>query len=106
MKCWTTFISQLDRYGSASEISYQSLRLYISMHYTYNIHKQTKQEYAGFGRFGCIKDCGRFQNTTKLYINMQDFFEQVKMVNGWDLTKTNPVMARPNPRFSYNIWSE
>ena len=64
------------------------------------------EEYAGFGRFGCIKDCGRFKNTTKIYINMQDFFDQVKMVDRWDVSKTAPVLARPNPRFSYNIWSE
>jgi hypothetical protein len=29
------------------------------------------EEYPGFGRFGCIKDCGRYKNTTKIYINMQ-----------------------------------
>ena len=63
-------------------------------------------EYAGFGRFGCIKDCGRFKNTTKIYITMQDFFDQVTSVDRWDVSRTNPVLARPNPKFSYNIWSE
>jgi hypothetical protein len=64
------------------------------------------EEYAGFGRFGCIKDCGRFTNTTKIYINMQDFFDQVKAVDRWDVSKTTPYTTRPNPRFTYNIWSE
>jgi hypothetical protein len=64
------------------------------------------KEYPGFGRFGCIKDCGRFRNTTKIYISMQDFFDQVKTVDSWDLSRTTQVVTRPNPRFSYNIWSE
>jgi hypothetical protein len=64
------------------------------------------EEYAGFGRFGCIKDCGRFTNTTKIYINMQDFFDQVKAVDRWDVSKTTPYTTRQNPRFTYNIWSE
>ncbi len=81
--------------------------MYIYMH----IHPgdsicSMPEEYPGFGRFGCIPDCGRFQNTTKLYINLQDFFDQVKMVDRWDLSKTAPVVGRPNPKFSYNIWSE
>ena len=61
---------------------------------------------SGFGRFGCIKDCGRFKNTTKVYVSMQDLFDQLRLVDRWDVTKTTPVLARPNPRFSYNIWSE
>ena len=64
------------------------------------------EEYTGFGRFGCIKDCGRFKNTTKIYMNMQDFFDQIKSNDGWDVGKVPSVQARPNPRFSYNIWSE
>ena len=52
------------------------------------------EEYAGFGRFGCIKDCGRFRNTTKIYINMFDFFEQVKSADRWDLSKTAPAQPK------------
>ena len=64
------------------------------------------EEYAGFGRFGCVKDCGRFPNTSKIYISMQDFFDQLKSNDRWDMTKASSIVARPNPKFSYNIWSE
>jgi hypothetical protein len=64
------------------------------------------EEYPGFGRFGCIKDCGRFKNTTKIYISMQEFFDLVKAVDGWDLSKTTPFLTRPNPIYTYNIWSK
>ncbi len=65
---------------------------------------QSPEEYPGFGRFGCTKDCGVWRSTTKLYINMQDFFDQLKTQDGWDVARATP--GRPNPRFSYNIWSE
>ena len=29
-------------------------------------------EYAGFGRFGCIEDCGKYINTTSLTIRLRD----------------------------------
>jgi hypothetical protein len=64
------------------------------------------EEYPGFGRFGCISDCGYFRNTTKIYISMQDFFDQVKTEDSWDLSRTFQVQTRPNPRYAYNIWSE
>jgi len=64
------------------------------------------EEYAGIGRFGCPKDCGLYKNTTKIYIKMEDFFERVKTMDRWDVSKAGPVASRPNPKFSYNIWSE
>ena len=56
------------------------------------------QEYAGFGRFGCIKDCGRYLNTTRIYVNVNDFESEVQ--------KFWPSLTLTQNNFRYNIWSE
>ena len=58
------------------------------------------------GRFGCIKDCGRYINTTKIYVSLYDVFQDIKNVDSWDLFKAGPVLARSNPQFKWNIYSE
>jgi len=39
-------------------------------------------EYPGFGRFGCIPDCGRYNKTTLATVDLQDYFEYSKSVLG------------------------
>ncbi len=58
------------------------------------------------GRFGCVKDCGRYLNTTKIYVNLRDVFADVKQNDAWDLSRAGAVMSRSNPQFKWNIYSE
>jgi hypothetical protein len=58
------------------------------------------------GRFGCIKDCGRYLNTTKIYVNLRDLFADVKQNDAWDLSRAGAVTSRSNPQFKWNIYSE
>jgi hypothetical protein len=39
---------------------------------------ETPDEFPGFGRFGCIPDCGRYKKTTKVKVQLEDFFEYSK----------------------------
>mmetsp|Transcript_34855 Transcript_34855/g.84811 ORF Transcript_34855/g.84811 Transcript_34855/m.84811 type:complete len:514 (-) Transcript_34855:91-1632(-) len=60
-------------------------------------------EYAGFGRFGCIPDCGRYNNVTTITINLEDYV--LSHPGGWDLTAQPDIQDMANPQFRYNIWS-
>ena len=60
-------------------------------------------EYSGFGRFGCIKDCDRFLNTTRIYVELEDFVKATSKV--WDISKAGPILTRAQPGFKWNIWS-
>ena len=33
------------------------------------------EEYAGFGRFGCVADCGKYLDTTTITIDLQDILQ-------------------------------
>ena len=37
-----------------------------------NIYTQIR---AGYGRFGCRADCGTFYNTTTMYVDLRDMWE-------------------------------
>ena len=60
-------------------------------------------EYPGFGRFGCIPDCGTYSKTTTLTIDIESFLHFSKNdVKPWDLSN---VTLTDDPRFTYNIFS-
>lgn len=69
-------------------------------------------EYPGFGRFGCIRDCGRYLFTTKITVDLQTLYNaSAKMLNvqdptlknGWNLNNVNDRGRKPN--FKWNIYS-
>jgi hypothetical protein len=61
-------------------------------------------EYPGFGRFGCIPDCGLYTKTTALTIELHTFLNFSKKDSiAWDLIN---VTLRNNPMFTYNIYSD
>jgi hypothetical protein len=61
-------------------------------------------EYPGFGRFGCIPDCGQYTKTTTLTIDFQSFLKSTKTDGlGWDLSN---VTLRNSPNFTFNIYSD
>eukprot|EP00282_Hemiselmis_andersenii_P034297 CAMPEP_0169474338 /NCGR_PEP_ID=MMETSP1042-20121227/26204_1 /TAXON_ID=464988 /ORGANISM="Hemiselmis andersenii, Strain CCMP1180" /LENGTH=378 /DNA_ID=CAMNT_0009588363 /DNA_START=27 /DNA_END=1160 /DNA_ORIENTATION=- len=65
---------------------------------------ESPNEYTGFGRFGCLKDCGRYDNTTRIYVNLQDWVADTS--SSWNILNTDPILQRENPYFKWNIWSE
>lgn len=78
---------------------------------------ESPDEFPGFGRFGCIPDCGRYKKTTKATVKMEDFFEYSKSVlsafhpdNGkmseWDLSVIIDKSKEIHPDFRWNIWSD
>jgi hypothetical protein len=65
---------------------------------------ETPTEFPGFGRFGCIPDCGQYTKTTTLTINLQTFLQASKSdAIAWDLSG---VPLQNNPNFTYNIYSD
>ena len=61
-------------------------------------------EYPGFGRFGCIPDCGQYTKTTTLTIDLQTFLHSSKTNGlGWDLSN---VTLLNSPNFTFNIYSD
>ena len=74
-------------------------------------------EYPGFGRFGCIPDCGRYSKTTKITVSLEDFFEYSKSQTGdfhedfakashWDMSQMIDKARDIHPDFRWNIWSD
>ena len=70
-------------------------------------------EYPGFGRFGCIRDCGRYLFTTKITVDLQVLYNaSAKMLNvqnrqlknGWNIQNVDDRGRKPN--FKWNIWSD
>lgn len=67
----------------------------------------------GFGRFGCIADCGRYLKTSQLYIDLEDWVDSTKTnlaadeaadtFFDIDLTK---MRRTKTPGFKFNIYSE
>jgi len=39
-------------------------------------------EYPGFGRFGCIPDCGRYTNVTSLTVSLLEFYKNTTATGG------------------------
>lgn len=78
---------------------------------------ESPDEFPGFGRFGCIPDCGRYKKTTKATVKMEDFFQYSKSVasafhpdNGkaseWDFSGIIDKEKEIHPDFRWNIWSD
>jgi hypothetical protein len=62
------------------------------------------QEYPGFGRFGCIPDCGRYLFTTKITVDLQVLYNASSKAINWNLLKVDPRGRSPN--FKWNIYSD
>ncbi len=78
---------------------------------------ESPDEFPGFGRFGCIPDCGRYKKTTKATVKMEDFFQYSKSVTGafhpdngkaseWDLSGIIDKTKDIHPDYRWNIWSD
>ena len=66
----------------------------------------TPDEYPGFGRFGCIKDCGKYKNVTTLTITLADIIQQSSSELGFPL-KDSALDSDPSRvRYFYNIYSD
>jgi len=74
-------------------------------------------EFPGFGRFGCIPDCGRYKKTTLATVDMEDYFEYSKSITGgmhadngkaseWDMSQVVDKKKDIHPDFRWNIWSD
>ena len=72
---------------------------------------ESPDEYPGFGRFGCIADCGYYLKRTTITIDLKDyaqstkgdgFLDQTGAVD-WDISDIRMLVL---PDFRYNIWSE
>jgi hypothetical protein len=60
-------------------------------------------EYPGFGRFGCIPDCGRYLYTTKITVDLQTLYQAAAKTLNWDLRKVET--GGRTPGFTWNIYS-
>lgn len=60
-------------------------------------------EYPGFGRFGCIPDCGRYLYTTKITVDLQTLYQAAAKTLNWDLRKVQTFGRTPG--FTWNIYS-
>ncbi|EKX32754.1 hypothetical protein GUITHDRAFT_121057 [Guillardia theta CCMP2712] len=63
-------------------------------------------EYPGFGRFGCIKDCGKYKNVTSLTITLEDVVKRSSSELGISLKDSELEADASRVRFFYNIYSE
>jgi len=61
------------------------------------------QEYPGFGRFGCIPDCGRYLFTTKITVDLQVLYNASRKVIDWNLVNIDTRGRTPD--FKWNIYS-
>jgi hypothetical protein len=59
-------------------------------------------EYPGFGRFGCVSDCGRFKNVTVITIDLKNY---VKSELPTTFQTSTTAQDLPDPGYRYNIWS-
>eukprot|EP00960_Hanusia_phi_P072159 767716-Hanusia_phi.AAC.2 len=66
----------------------------------------TPDEYPGFGRFGCVIDCGNYLNVTSLTINLEDVVQTSATSLNWDLSSQSVVMDARKAGFKYNIYSQ
>ncbi|EKX33173.1 hypothetical protein GUITHDRAFT_120654 [Guillardia theta CCMP2712] len=63
-------------------------------------------EFPGFGRFGCIKDCGKYKNVTSLTITLEDVVKRSSSELGISLKDSELEQDTSRVRFFYNIYSE
>ena len=59
------------------------------------------EEFPGFGRFGCERDCGRYTKTTSLKVDLRTFISSSPQ--NWDISE---MKFASNPNFRYNIFSD
>ena len=76
-------------------------------------------EYAGFGRFGCTRDCGRWTNVSTITVKLEDMLTLSQglpvskysgtsgdVIAGWDF-KNNPTMKTQfKHNFKWNVYSK
>ncbi|EKX37118.1 hypothetical protein GUITHDRAFT_116695 [Guillardia theta CCMP2712] len=62
-------------------------------------------EYPGFGRFGCAKDCGDYNNVTTLTIKLEDMIDASQTELGFSLTRTSLDTDPARVTYSYNVYS-
>jgi len=63
------------------------------------------EEYAGFGRFGCSRDCGPYLQTTTITIELKDVLAMSASELGWDLSSNPVLQSAQKSDFKYNIYS-
>lgn len=63
------------------------------------------EEYAGFGRFGCVADCGKYLDTTTITIDLQDILQLSASEIAWDLGSNEVLREASRSGFKYNIYS-
>lgn len=76
----------------------------------------TPEEYQGFGRFGCSKDCNAWRNVTKIDIDLRDmialsgklpFAQKLDhSVEGWDFSGNQLITSRNFHKYKWNIYSK
>ena len=64
-------------------------------------------EFPGFGRFGCVADCGAFTNVTSVTIDLVSFMNSkpIIAIDKWDISHVIPTLEA-DPRYRWNIYSE
>ncbi|EKX35677.1 hypothetical protein GUITHDRAFT_146313 [Guillardia theta CCMP2712] len=62
-------------------------------------------EFPGFGRFGCIPDCGKYPNLTTVSLSLRDVIADSGTLLGWDLTLSDSSLDPSRSKFTYNIYS-
>ena len=63
------------------------------------------EEYPGFGRFGCARDCGPYLQTTTISIELQDILAMSASELGWELSSNPVLQSAQKSGFKYNIYS-
>ena len=59
------------------------------------------EEFPGFGRFGCERDCGRYDKITSLTVDLRPLL--TSSPENWDISK---IKFANEPNFKYNIYSD
>ena len=67
----------------------------------------SETEFPGFGRYGCIADCGAYPNVTSVTIDLTSFMNSKPIINinKWDISNVIPSL-KADPRYRWNIYSE
>lgn len=52
----------------------------------------------------CVQDCGRYKNVTTIFVNLSTFI--TAKIDGWDVSKAQPIKLMANAGFKWNIYSQ
>eukprot|EP00960_Hanusia_phi_P057985 763734-Hanusia_phi.AAC.1 len=63
-------------------------------------------EYPGFGRFGCVADCGSYLQVTPLTVDLEDVIGTSQTSLGWDVSGLPSIANSEKAGFKFNIYSE